>query len=208
MSKISEMTPATALLGDELIPVIQDGDNVIATPDQITAGSIKNNKVIIPAAAMLPMTTNSAYYLGGAFPAQVFSSTANEAVKIQLYDIGNQIPADANAIKVKVCGRRTQETVTGDFACWRVKAAWVNIGDTAITLGDPAYIVNDYAVQNQLSFSWDGIICIPYGDRSEGCELRIEIARDIAYEVESVVLDNLNAPAHLVWIEIEFVTVE
>jgi len=170
------------------------------------AKAIENNKVIIPAAAMLPMTTNSAYYLEGAFPAQVFSSTANEAVKIQLYDIGNQIPADARYIKVKFCARRTQAVTSANDVAWRVKAAWINPLDSAVTYGDPVYIVDAYGTQNRLELSDATADCEPTGARAAGCELRIEIARDTQVQEESVDLDTLDAPAHLVWIEIEFTT--
>jgi hypothetical protein len=170
--------------------------------------AIENTKLIIPAAAMLPLTADSAYYLeSDVFPAQVFSDTVTQSVKLQLFDIGNQIPAAANAFKVKVCGRRTQEVVSDDEVCWRAKAAWVRVEDLAVTLGDPVYVVDTYDAQNKIFLSDATADCTPSGSRSAGCELRIEIARDIAYEVESAVVDTLNAPAHLVWIEIEFTTV-
>jgi len=172
------------------------------------AKAVENNKVIIPAAAMLPMTANSAYYLeSDDFPAQVFSDTVTQSVKVQLFDIGNQIPAAANAFKVKVCGRRTQEVVSDDEVCWRAKAAWVRVEDSAVTLGDPVYVVDTYDAQNKIFLSDATADCTPNGTRADGAELRIEIARDIAYEVESAVVDTLDAPAHLVWIEIEFTTV-
>jgi len=203
--KISEMTPGGVITGIELIPAVQDGENIQTTPDDIktyfNAGYLQNDKIVIPAAAMLPMVeVASAYYLEGLFPSQVFSATVNQFVKVQLHDVANQIPAAANAFEIRFISRRG--TAVDGEVLWRAEAAWINLGDTAISYGT----AQDFSSEHNsaaIVISDAGTAVTPSGTRTAGAELRIRLSRQA--ESES---DDMATTAQLLWVELEFVTVE
>lgn len=165
------------------------------------AKAIENNKVVIPASAMLPMTTGSAYYMeSDRWPAQVFSGTANQSCKFQLFNIGNQIPAAANAIKATLFVGDAG-TLTGSTSGWKVQAAWINAGDDAVTYGTQQYTDVNH-IGNEIVESDQTAAITPSGTKADGCGLWVKINR-LAEEQGDDLLNN----AHLVWVEIEFVTV-
>ena len=162
------------------------------------AKAIENNKVVIPAAAMLPMTTASAYYLeSDTFPAQVFSATVNQYCKFQLFDVGNQIPAAANAIKLKFW---TTSASAGDVVL-EGYAAWVNESDAGVTYGQENYITTGI-VDGELNASSQTPAITPSGTRTAGCGLWVKIGRK-----SEEATDDLADTMLLVWVELEFVTV-
>lgn len=162
------------------------------------AKAIENNKVVIPASAMLPMTTASAYYLeSDVFPSQVFSATVNQYCKAMLFDVGNQIPAAANAIKA----RYYTTSATAGYVNLYCQAAWVVESDSTVTYGT-GQTVTAGVVDGELNKSNQSAAITPSGTRADGCGLWLKFGR-LAEEQG----DDLEVVANLVWVELEFVTV-
>jgi len=199
------MSQGDVITGNELIPIVQDDANVTTTPSDLKSyldsDYLFNDKIVIPAAAMLPMVeVASAYYLEGLFPSHVFSATVNQFVKVQLHDVGHQIPAAANAFKIRFISRRS--TAVNGEVLWRAEAAWINLGDTAISYGT----AQDFSSVHEsaaIVISDAGTAVTPSGTRTAGVELRIRLSR----QAESA-SDDMATTAQLLWVEIEFVTVE
>ncbi len=183
-------------------------NEAIAGINLLGDSTVSNNKIIIPAAAMLPLTENSAYWLNSAlFPAQVFSDTVTEGVVIQFFDIANLIPAGAHAKpKVRLQAFHSETDEPSDFdVAWKVEAAWIADGAEAVTFGIAQYVVQTVESDpNKPIWSLQTAEIAPGGSREAAAELRLKISRDVAYEVSEVVQDTLDAPAKLYKIEIEW----
>jgi hypothetical protein len=165
--------------------------------------AVENKTLIVPAAAMLPMTTASAYYLeSDDFPSQVFSATANQYCKFQLFDIGNQIPSWANAFKIKFISIGVN--TTGTDVVWSAAAVWANIGDASVAseYGTAVTVIEDAIATEELVVSDQSGAITPAGTKTAGCGLWIKIGR-----LSEDANDDFASPAKLVWVEIEFVTV-
>jgi hypothetical protein len=168
------------------------------------AKAVNNEKTIIPAAAMLPLTEDSAYYLeSDVFPCQVFSETITEGVKIQLFDVMNLIPDGATLkLKVKLSAYHDEDAPASRNVAWKIEAGWASAG---VTFGTAQHVVQTLLEANEHpDWSSQTPDITPGGTRAAGDELRLKISRDITYEVSGVVQDTLDAPVKLYKIEIEW----
>jgi hypothetical protein len=169
------------------------------------AKAVNNEKTIIPAAAMLPLTEDSAYYLeSDVFPCQVFAETTTEGVKIQLFDVMNLIPAGATPkLKVKLSAYHDEDEPASRDVAWKIEAGWVGIA--GVTFGTAQYVVQSLLDANERTdWSSQSSDITPGGTRAAGDELRLKISRDINYERGGVVQDTFDAPVKLYKIEIEW----
>jgi len=182
------------------------GDNLRTAGGKINdnfAMAVENRTLVIPAAAMLPLTTGSAYYLEGVLPAQIFSQTAAESVKMQLFDVGNQIPAGADGIKVRFAVRLASVSGGGTDIRMGAAASWVYENDNDVTYGTAAYSVITID-GNAIVYSDQSAAITPTGNRKDDVSgLWIKVTRDATHGA-----DDLDAQIALLWVEIEFVTVE
>ena len=117
-----------------------------------------------------------------------------------LFDVGNQIPAAANAIKVKFASIATGMS-TGTDALWTCQAAWMVDNQDSVTYGTAANVAVDLSPAT-LVYSAQTAAITPSGTRAAGCGLWLKFGR--LPEVEG---DDLEVVANLAWVEIEFVTV-
>ncbi len=184
-------------------------NEAIAGINLLGVSTVNNLKTIIPTAAMLPLTANSAYWLNDdSFPAYVFSELSTEGVKIQLFDVANLIPVGATGLKIRLQAFHSAPVATaGDDVAWEVSAAWIAEGSEAVTFGTKVNVVQElFSTANKLKWSLQSADVTPSGTREASAELRLLIRRDIAYEVESVAVDTLDTPAKLYKVELEWTT--
>ena len=162
---------------------------------QAELSKIQPYKVIIPAAAMLPMTDASAYYLEGDIPSMVFSHLSNTSIKAQLWDY--EIPPGVTKIRARVMGVTDIEKQDIVKAIFIIDALWVGEGVSSITF-NPS---NEFEIEgnNELTYSTQSQSLTISGTRTTGCGLWVNLKRNALSED-----DDLNQSLMVAWLEIEF----
>lgn len=162
---------------------------------QTELDKIQTTKFIIPAAAMLPMTDASAYYLEGSIPTMVFDHLTDTSVKAQLWDY--EIPQAVDRIKARVIGKTADEVTGEQFAMLAVEAQWVGTNIASVTFNPSTEfrITGD----EKLVYSNKTTAFSIGGTRTIGCGLWITLKRVALHNV-----DDLTQPLMIAWLEIEF----
>lgn len=207
LENINLGTTANDGTGDDLRSAGEKINAAIEALNLLGVSIIPNLKYQIFAHGMLPLTTNSAYYLeSDLFPSQVFSHTVTEGVKISIPEY--MVPTGTTPkLKVKFQAFHTYTGAPSDAfdVAWEVAAAWIVDGAETVTLGVEQYAVMTVET-DPLKLKWSGQtpLVTPGGIREAGAELRIRIRRNVAYRIEESLQDTLDVSAHLYKVEIRW----
>ena len=169
------------------------------------AKALENNKIIIDASMMLPESSASGYYVAAndGLGYMVFIHTATTGVQAFLFDIGNQIHADADQFKFKIVARQSGgDEANNNTTCWKVRAGYIDDGDESITYGTAVYLNLDLPTAGKIATSAQSG-AVGFGTRGNDGKMVFEISRDVEYDTS---VDDLAYLAQLLWVEIEFST--
>jgi len=177
------------LIGD-IQTAINDG-SLIITP----------NKQLLYASWLEPLQSGSAYFLNLPVPAQVFSHTADEGIKVLLNT--SQIPPNTTKLKYRVNSYYVGSPAALNVI-WSARAGYTGATITPVYGTGVKLTHAQNAAQNTRVTSLFSEEVTIGGEAITNDTLVVELKRLGSSDAN----DTLNVSAHLTWIEIEFVTVE